>query len=31
MSNPSPYDDLGWTYPMMRNLVMTAESRTRAR
>lgn len=24
MSNPSPYDDLGWTYPMMRNLVMTA-------
>ena len=23
MSNPSPYDDLGWTYPMMRNLVMT--------
>jgi hypothetical protein len=24
MANPSPYDDLGWTYPMMRNLVMTA-------
>jgi len=24
MSNPSPYDDLGWTYPMMRNLVMTS-------
>src|SRR4029453_13537798 len=23
MSNPSPYDDLGWTYPMMRNLVIT--------
>jgi len=23
MSNPSPYDDLGWTYPMMRNLIMT--------
>jgi hypothetical protein len=23
MSNPSPYDDVGWTYPMMRNLVMT--------
>ena len=23
MANPSPYDDLGWTYPMMRNLVMT--------
>ncbi len=22
MSNPSPYDDLGWTYPMMRNLVV---------
>jgi hypothetical protein len=21
MSNPSPYDDLGWTYPMMRNIV----------
>jgi hypothetical protein len=23
MSNPSPYDDLGWTYPMMRNLIIT--------
>jgi len=23
MSNPSPYDDLGWTYPMMRNIVVT--------
>ena len=23
MANPSPYDDLGWSYPMMRNLVMT--------
>jgi hypothetical protein len=23
MANPSPYDDLGWTYPMMRNLIMT--------
>ncbi len=23
MANPSPYDDLGWTYPMMRNLVIT--------
>ena len=23
MSNPSPYDDLGWTYPMMRNVIMT--------
>ena len=23
MTNPSPYDDLGWTYPMMRNLVIT--------
>jgi hypothetical protein len=23
MSNPSPYDDLGWTYPMMRNLIVT--------
>ena len=22
MSNPSPYDDLGWTYPMMRNIVI---------
>jgi hypothetical protein len=22
MSNPSPYDDVGWTYPMMRNLVV---------
>ncbi len=21
MSNPSPYDDLGWTYPMMRNII----------
>jgi hypothetical protein len=21
MANPSPYDDLGWTYPMMRNIV----------
>ena len=23
MTNPSPYDDLGWTYPMMRNLIIT--------
>jgi hypothetical protein len=23
MANPSPYDDLGWTYPMMRNIVAT--------
>ena len=23
MVNPSPYDDIGWTYPMMRNLVIT--------
>ncbi len=21
MANPSPYDDLGWTYPMMRNII----------
>src|SRR6187397_1983882 len=23
MANPRPYDNLGWTYPMMRNLVIT--------
>jgi hypothetical protein len=23
MANPSPDDDLGWTYPMMRNLIVT--------
>jgi hypothetical protein len=23
LTNPSPYDDTGWTFPMMRNLVIT--------
>ena len=21
-TNPSPYDDTGWTYPMMRNIIL---------
>jgi hypothetical protein len=25
-TNPSPYDDTGWTFPMMRNLVITPVS-----
>src|SRR4029077_4238807 len=23
VQNPSPYDDTGWTFPLMRNLVIT--------
>ena len=27
-ANPSPYDDTGWTFPLMRNITVTRSDRS---